>query len=84
MKQAMGEANMTIVIVLIIAVLSVLFFSFIWPNIKMQFKHDTRCDDAICLCPEFDANGKCSYHGATVECYFKEDRNKKITCAWKG
>lgn len=85
MKQAMGEANMTIVVVLIIAVLSALFFSFIWPEIKTQFRHDTRCDDAICVCPpEYMIDGKCTYTGETVECYFKDDNSKKITCTWKG
>lgn len=85
MKQAMGEANMTIVVVLIIAVLSAFFFSFLWPNIRAGFKHNTRCDDAICVCPsEYVVDGKCTYKGATVECYFKDDTSKKITCAWKG
>lgn len=85
MKQAMGEANMTIVVVIIIAVLSTFFFSFIWPRIKTEFKHDTRCDDAICVCPPgYMVNDKCTYTGSTVECYFKEDKSKKITCTWKG
>ncbi len=84
MKEATGELNMSVVVVLLVATLSTFFFSFLWPNIKAGFKHSTRCDDAICLCPEFDNNGKCIYQGKTVECYFKDDKNKRITCAWKG
>lgn len=84
MKEATGELNLTVIVVIIVALLSTFFFSFLWPRIRTQFRHDMRCDDAICICPETDSNGKCTYTGTTVECYFKDDKSKKITCAWKG
>ena len=85
MKEATGELNLTVIVVLLIAILSTFFFSFIWPRIKSGFRHNTRCDDAICVCPpEYMVDGKCTYKGTTVECYFKDDTSKKITCAWKG
>ncbi len=85
MKQATGELNMTVVIVLIIAGLSFFFFSFLWPLIKDNFRQDSRCDDAICPCPSgYSIEGKCTYEGPTVECYFKDNSDRKIICPWKG
>jgi len=85
MKQATGELNMSVIVVLLVAILSTFFFSFVLPRIRTGFKHNTRCDDAICLCPEgYMVDGKCTYQGKMVECYFKEDKSKKIICTWKG
>ena len=85
MKQAMGEHNMTVVVVLIVAALSAFFFSFLWPLIRSNFKQDSRCDDAICTCPrEYIVDGKCTYNEPTIECSFKGDPDRKILCPWKG
>lgn len=84
MKEATGELNMTVVVVLLVAGLAVFFFSFLWPTIRNNFKKDTSCDEAICECPSRDSNGKCNYTGATVECYLKDNPSKKFTCTWKG
>lgn len=85
MKEATGDLNMSVIVVTLVAILSTFFFSVLWPRIKTNFKHNSRCDDAICTCPvQISADGKCDFDGTMVECYFKEDKNKKIMCPWKG
>lgn len=79
MKQAMGEANMTIVVVIIIAVLSTFFFSVIWPRIRTGFRRNTRCDEAICVCNGSIINGVCPEE--SIKCTID---GKDIKCPWKG
>ncbi len=79
MKQATGELNATVIVVVIIAVLAVFFFSYLWPMIKDNFTVSAKCDDAICVCNEPDK--KCS---GKVECYVKGHPEQKIMCTWKG
>lgn len=63
------------------------FFSFIWPSIQNNFAKNTRCDEAICPCPERDNNGNCVVpEGGQVTCTYRDDNGTEhdITCAWKG
>ena len=87
MKEATGELNLTVIVVIIVALLSLFFFSFIWPSIQNNFAKNTRCDEAICPCPERDSSGKCVVpEGGSVDCYYYDNQGTKqdITCAWKG
>ncbi len=77
MKQATGELNMTVIVVVILAILSFFFFSVIWPRIKGNFRINNKCDEAICVCPTKDCKGK-------IECYVKGHPDEKIMCTWKG
>lgn len=43
MKEATGELNMTVITVVAIAAIGVLFYSFIWPMIKLNIVQRT-CD----------------------------------------
>ena len=87
MKEAQGELNMTVIVVILVALLSFFFFTYLWPGISANFAHNTMCDEAICTCPEKDLNGKCTYTGEDpVTCTYT-DRNgdeQEITCIWKG
>lgn len=87
MKEATGELNLTVVVVIIVALLSLFFFSILWPTIKGNFAKETKCDEAICLCPSKDFNGKCIIpEGGQVTCTYKDKNGTEhdITCAWKG
>ncbi len=77
MKEAIGELNTTVIVVTIIAILSLFFFSYLWPKIRGDFTGDVKCDMAIC--PN-------DPHDGLVECYYrdKSGNEHKITCAWKG
>ena len=87
MKEAQGELNLAVIVVVIVALLSIFFFSSIWPSIQNNFAKNTRCDEAICPCPERDNNGNCVVpEGGQVTCTYRDDNGTEhdITCAWKG
>lgn len=79
MKEATGELNMTIVIVLAVAILSVFFFAILWPGIKNTFIATSKCSDAICDKRPVNGLVKCRYYnkkGVQVGSEFE--------CPWKG
>lgn len=79
MKEATGELNMTVVIVLAVAILAAFFFTVLWPMIKTNFEHNSRCSKAICLpCPKNDPS--CKF----VDCYIKGNRHETFLCPFKG
>lgn len=80
MKEAMGELNMAVIVVIIVAVLSLFFFTFLWPKMKGEFTADTKCDAAICPAP-----GESPQDGL-VKCYYRDSsgNQRDITCTWKG
>ena len=82
MKEATGELNMTLVIVLAVAALAAFFYTVIWPAISNNFHSNAKCSDAICDCKRSD--NKCK----EAECYLVDDNgNRKgdyFMCPWKG
>lgn len=79
MKEATGELNTTVVVILLVAFLSSFFFGVLWPNIRGNFSANTKCDEAICeKAPRSD--------GKTVNCTYKEKDGSttNIVCTWKG
>lgn len=80
MKEASGELNLTVVVVIIVALLSLFFFSVLWPRIKGNFAKETRCDEAIC-----PKKGTTPQNGQ-VTCTYKDKNGTEhdIVCAWKG
>ena len=87
MKEATGELNLTVIVVTIVALLSFFFFTILWPTIRSNFAKETRCDEAICPCPEKDSKGNCVVpENGEVTCTYTDSNGTKhdITCAWKG
>ncbi len=79
MKQATGELNITVVIVVAVAILSVFFFAILWPNIKNTFIATNKCSDAVC--------DKRTLSEGLVTCkYYKNGRQEgtEFKCPWKG
>ena len=75
MKEATGQLNSTVVVVLAIAVLSAFFYFTLWPALKTNMEQTTNCSKAWC-------EGKPNSDGLTVQCYYGKDK-KPITCVWK-
>lgn len=50
MKQAIGDLNLTIIVVIAVAGLVALFSMGIWPMIKDGLNQSANCSDAICSC----------------------------------
>jgi len=79
MKEATGELNATVIVVIIVAMLVAFFYTVIWPSLRNNINANTACSKAIC------ANEPNS-DGLTVNCYVVENGEKSdtFTCAWKG
>ena len=70
MKEATGELNMTVVVVIAIAAIAALFYAFVWPQIKGNLTGSTRCASAY-------GCGACD--GNTMKCsgYYDENGDAK-------
>ncbi len=85
MKEATGELNMTVAVVVGIAGLAAFFYFTVWPSIRNNMNRTTNCSEAIC--------DKCSSSNCkTVSCCNKEDvdpttkgcKTQKFECVYKG
>ncbi len=86
MKEATGDLNMTVVVVIVVAMLVASFSMVIWPMIKRGLKNEVNCSDAVC------SKGECS--NGVCECkYYLRDSNgnivtseqpKTVYCPYKG
>ncbi len=82
MKQATGELNMTVFVVVAVGVLLAFFYTVFWPMIKNNLTYTQNCNNAVCDETSFDKNtGK-------VNCqhYDKDDNavGNEFKCAWRG
>ena len=79
MKEATGELNMTVVVVVAVGVLAAFFYTTIWPLIQKTFVSSSKCSDAIC--------DKTTLHNGMVDCkYYKGNQQigEEFQCVWKG
>lgn len=83
MREATGELNSTLVVVILAAGFSVFFFNVVWPLISDAIDRDTKCADAICQA--CDSGNDC----ATVTCTLPTesggaDWTNSFECVYKG
>lgn len=83
MKEATGELNATVIVVITIGILSTFFFTIIWPKLRNNLNSNTKCADAIC---SNEAKENCEKDPHTRVCkYVMCTYNKKtIKCPYKG
>ena len=90
MKEATGELNITLVIVIAVSILVAFFYFVIWPDLDANFQANSKCSRAICENPCKGSNDKNSCDdavGQLVKCYWvdnKGDKHDDIYCPWKG
>jgi hypothetical protein len=77
MKEATGELNNTVIVVLSVSVLLAFFYFTLWPMIRNNFDSKSKCEQAIC---EKCKTGDCE----TVKCYVKGHIDEKFECVYKG
>lgn len=77
MKEATGELNATVIIVMIVATSVAFFYTIIWPSIKNNTNQTIACNKAIC-------DSKPNADGMTVDCWLPGEEAEKFTCIWKG
>lgn len=72
MKEASGELNAAVIVVVAVGVLSAFFFSVLWPQMRGNHVKNTKCGEAICG-KEANSDGmvSCEYEGVTLMCPFK-------------
>lgn len=75
MKEATGELNTTVVVVLAVGVLIAFFYYTIWPMIKDNFDKNSQCSKAICE-GEPDSEGY-------ITCHMK-GKTEEFKCVYKG
>ena len=80
MKEATGELNGTLVVVITVGILSTFFFTVIWPRLRDNLHSNTKCSDAICE--------KCEAKVCkTVKCTYKDKKTgntQTFECPYKG
>ena len=77
MKEATGQLNSTIVVILAVGVLSAFFYLTLWPQLKNNMEQTTNCSKAWC-------DGNPNEDGVTVKCHYKSGGEvKDIVCLWK-
>ena len=91
MKETTGDLNITIVIVIGIAILVAFFYFVIWPGLDDNFKSNSKCSRAVCENPCKDYKGSKNACDATigqlVKCYYVDEKGNRydnIYCPWKG
>ena len=77
MKQAIGELNATVVVVIAIGVLIAFFYNTIWPIVKGNFEKNSQCSKAICETNDDDGDGY-------VTCHSKNNKDSEFICVYKG
>lgn len=79
MKEATGELNMTVIVVVAVGVLAAFFYTTIWPIIRNTYISSSKCSSAICY-KETLSNGQ-----VTCKYYDKNgNASEPFQCVWKG
>ena len=85
MKEATGELNLTIIVVIAVALLVAFFYYTIWPSLDNNFKANSNCNKAYCdsPCDKPGENYCPDKFNTLVTCHIK-DSDITIQCPWKG
>lgn len=75
MREATGDLNMSVVVIVAVAGLMAFFSMVLWPSIKGGMAHDANCSDAICE-KTADSEGM-------VVCHMKGS-SETFKCPYKG
>lgn len=73
MREATGELNLTVIIVVAVAGLMAFFSMVVWPMVRGGIEHDTNCSDAICSGTPINGVVECHMPGesTTFMCPYK-------------
>ncbi len=85
MKEAQGDLNSTLIVVLAVAALAAFFFSTLWPMIRTNYEANAKCDEAV---RGFNCSGvrQSPQNGKIVSCYRKDKDSTgvEMLCPYKG
>ena len=85
MKEATGELNVTVIVVVMIGILVSFFFFTFWPMIQDNMNKTSSCSKAICPCKK----GNPETSGVCTDCYVVDSKTRQkvgneFECSWKG
>lgn len=80
MKEATGELNMALVVVISVGVLATFFFTVLWPQIKGNFSQQTDCNRAVCDC----GAGLKEENGVKYCTCKLKNSDQELKCVYKG
>ena len=84
MKEATGELNLTLIVVMAVSLLIAFFYFVIWPSLNSNFEANSRCSRAVCKNPCKVGDNTCGdVINKLVECKVKGS-DTTIYCPWKG
>ena len=83
MKEATGELNGMLVVVIAIGALIAFFYYTLWPLIKGNVNENLKCNKAICEKCDSDKDGKPDKKCETVTCHLKGE-TATFECVYKG
>ena len=87
MKEATGELNLTVIVVIAVSLLVAFFYYAIWPGLSANFEQNAKCSKAVCENPCGTGSGKNVCQDMTeinkVKCKVKGS-DTVIYCPWKG
>lgn len=74
MKEATGELNASVIVVIAVSLLAAFFFMVVWPRVKGDLQTSSKCSAAICN-KGYNAEGmstcKISGESTTFECPYR-------------
>ena len=76
MREATGELNITLIVVMAIAALAAFFFIWVWPVYRENYMRDESCADAVCDIG-YDSTG-------LAFCYTPGSPADLFTCPYRG
>lgn len=80
MREATGELNMTVIVVIAVAGLVAFFSMFVFPNITKTVGNQQNCSDAVC--GKVKGEGDCG--DKYVQCNAPRNQSVKFCCPYKG
>lgn len=78
MREATGELNLTVIVVIAVAGLMALFSMFVFPMVRKNVTNQQNCSDAVCG----KEQGSCG--DKYVECNAPGKQDVKFCCPYKG
>ncbi len=87
MKEAIGELNTTVIVAVLVAMLSLLFFGVVLPSIVEGEDYSAMCSDAICYEDKVsDGMAECRFYHEDGEKFDSKNSENydELTCPWKG
>ena len=80
MKEATGELNMTVFVVVAVGVMSAFFYTVVWPNIRGGQESVANCNNAICDRTPVNGRVRCDVWNKEGTRIVARD----ISCPYKG